>query len=148
MNKNMTKQIYSELLCAVLEDGKIHRYREIYDYACTKSVGTPFEGQLDLRNFILAFSNRLEQPDFPYMRVRFGYYQKMTPAMICGAVGDQQLNRVYELLDAAITLSKRREMCTPMSLRTPTMTAHQFLKSTKASIESQMIDRLPLCMVG
>ena len=117
MNKNMTKADFiRNCFCEVLEDGKIHRYREIYDYPCTKSVGTTFEGQLDLRNFILAFSNHLEQPDFPYMRVRFGYYQKMTPAMICGAVGDRQ----------------------PMSLRTPMMTTHQFLKSTKASIESQM----------
>ena len=83
MNKNMTKADFiRNCFCEVLEDGKIHRYREIYDYACTKSVGTTFEGQLDLRNFILAFSNHLEQPDFPYMRVRFGYYQKMTPAMI------------------------------------------------------------------
>ena len=105
MNKNMTKADFiRNCFCEVLEDGKIHRYREIYDYACTKSVGTTFEGQLDLRNFILAFSNHLEQPDFPYMRVRFGYYQKMTPAMICGAVGDRQLNRVYELLDAATAL--------------------------------------------
>lgn len=60
-----------------------------------------------MRNFILAFSNHLEQPDFPYMRVRFGYYQKMTPAMICGAVGDRQLNRVYELLDAATALQQK-----------------------------------------
>ncbi len=108
MNKNMTKADFiRNCFCEVLEDGKSHRYREIYDYACTKSVGTTFEGQLDLRNFILAFSNHLEQPDFPYMRVRFGYYQKMTPAMICGAVGDRQLNRVYELLDAATALQQK-----------------------------------------
>lgn len=51
MNKNMTKADFiRNCFCEVLEDGKIHRYREIYDYACTKSVGTTFEGQLDLRN--------------------------------------------------------------------------------------------------
>ena len=41
MNKNMTKAAFiRNCFCEVLEDVKMHRYREIYDYACTKSVGT------------------------------------------------------------------------------------------------------------
>ena len=47
MNKNMTKADFiRNCFCEVLEDGKIHPSREIYDYGCTKSAGPNFEALL------------------------------------------------------------------------------------------------------
>lgn len=108
MNNNTSKtEFIQRCFQELLNDGQPHRYREILDYIRQQAVGTEFEGTIEQNNAVIAFGQHLNEPDYPYGRVRHGVYQKIP---LC-ALQDQQLNKqltdLHRFLDQAVALQEQ-----------------------------------------
>lgn len=93
----------------MLDDGKPHRYRELLGFARQQIQGTRFDEKIQPNLFIQYVNSVIKKPDSDYERVQFGIYQKKSPQRKLEIKSDNELDRLYSMLDCSCALKEQME---------------------------------------
>lgn len=110
MDNNISKaEFLRNCFKEMLDDGKPHRYRELLDFARQQIQGTRFDEKIQPNLFIQYVNGVIKKPDSDYERVQFGIYQKKSPQRKLEIKSDNELDRLYSMLDCSCALKEQME---------------------------------------
>lgn len=110
MDNNISKaEFLRNCFKKMLGDGKPHRYRELLEFARQQAQGTKFDGEIPPNLFIQYVNTVIKKADSDYERVRFGIYQKKSPQRKLEIRSDNELDRLYSMLDCSCALKDQME---------------------------------------
>ena len=105
MDNNISKaEFLRNCFKEMLDDGKPHKYRELLEFARQQIQGTRFEEKIQPNLFIQYVNSVIKKPDSNYERVQFGIYQKKSPQKQLEIKADNELDRLYSMLDCSCAL--------------------------------------------
>ena len=110
MDNNISKaEFLRNCFKEMLDDGKPHRYRELLEFARQQIQGTRFEEKIQPNLFIQYVNSVIKKPDSDYERAQFGIYQKKSPQRKLEIKSDNELDRLYSMLDCSCALKEQME---------------------------------------
>ena len=110
MDNNISKaEFLRNCFKEMLDDGKPHRYRELLEFARQQIQGTRFDEKIQPNLFIQYVNSVIKKTDSDYERVQFGIYQKKSPQRKLEIKSDNELDRLYSMLDCSCALKEQME---------------------------------------
>ena len=139
MDNNISKaEFLRNCFKEMLDDGKPHRYRELLEFARQQIQGTRFDEKIQPNLFIQYVNSVIKKPDSDYERVQFGIYQKKSPQRKLEIKSDNELDRLYSMLDCSCALKEQMEKHIPIAVLYSPKTVRNLPEHSSTPLKASM----------